>query len=120
LANPDVVYNKYAFSSLDVEFPGIPWYVIAKGVGMTSQEIGDVVLDSTIFFSSLGPALQSLDIDTLKDYILKDTLVCAIPYLSKVFIDTHFAFVGKVLYGLQTQSPRWKKAVSSTTILGIC
>src|SRR5690606_25522162 len=38
----------------------------------------------------------------------------AAPWLSKAFVDQHFAFHGQALSGTPQQSPRWKKAVAAT------
>ncbi len=49
-----------------------------------------------------------------RDYLAFHAVDRAAPWLSKAFVEQHFAFHGQALSGTPQQSPRWKKAVAAT------
>ena len=65
------------------------------------------------YLSALNHLFQDVDLACLEGLSARQCTPSYANYLPKVFVDTHFDFYSKFLYGREEQQPRWRKAVSS-------
>jgi putative endopeptidase len=63
------------------------------------------------FFTELGSRLKSEPLDDIKTYLRWTVVSANADYLSKAFVDEHFAFYRAYLRGVKEDRPRWKKCV---------
>ena len=92
--------------------PGMDWDVFFQSAGLRGVE--NVKVWQTDAISGLASLVGSEPLETWKDYLAFHAVDRGAPWLSKAFVDQHFAFHGKALSGTPQQAPRWKKAVGMT------
>ena len=109
--NADKRYNKLSraeFKQLLSAF-NLEKYMVGIGV-----ELPDYVLvGQPSYLSAVNQLFKEVELLAWKDYLRANVLASYANYLPKVFVDTHFDFYSKFLYGREQQQPRWRKAVSS-------
>ena len=105
-------YNKMSYDSLRTAYPGIDWnfYFSIQG----AKGIKEVSVGQPEFIQAVEKLWADIDIPTLKDYIRWQLINSASSYLDDKMRAENFAFFGTVMSGRQEDSPRWKRAVSST------
>jgi putative endopeptidase len=109
--DPIKTYNKYPIAKLATLAPGYDWraYLGASGVmGRTDY----LVVSQPSYISAFNRLLRSTPLPVWKAYFRWHVLSDFAPYLSKQFVDEHFAFYGTALQGIQQNRPRWQRAVS--------
>jgi putative endopeptidase len=109
--DPVKAYNKVEFSKLAALAPGYDWksYLTDSGVqGKTDY----LVVSQPSYISGLGKLLQSTPLPVWKTYFRWRLLNDLAPYLSKNFVDEHFAFYGTALRGIPENRPRWKRGIA--------
>jgi putative endopeptidase len=107
--DPYKIYHRTVPSELETLVPGFDWNGYFKAVG--GHPGAWLNVSEPAFFKELGARLTAEKLDDLKTY-LRWTLVNAkSDYLSKPFVDEHFAFYRATLRGVKDQQPRWKKCV---------
>jgi putative endopeptidase len=109
--NPVKTYNKYEFAKLASIAPGYDWksYLIDSGVdGKTDY----LVVSQPSYISSFNQLLQKTPLPVWKTYFRWRLLNDFAPYLSKNFVDEHFAFYGTALRGVPQNRPRWKRGIA--------
>jgi putative endopeptidase len=107
--DPYKIYHRTEPGKLKKLVPGFDWdgYFTAAG----GRPEGWLNVSEPAFFTELGARLKSESLADIKTY-LRWTLVSArADYLSKAFVDEHFAFYRATLRGVKDQQPRWKKCV---------
>jgi putative endopeptidase len=100
-------------SQLSAKAPGINWTAFLTAAGINSQPRFGVWQPSAIAGISRLTASESLQ--AWKDYLRFHTVENAAPYLSKAFVDEHFAFDGQAISGTPQQQERWKRGVDATS-----
>jgi putative endopeptidase len=83
--------NRYQYSDLAVEFPGVPWNVISDEIGLP-ENIGAVMVDCPSCFTRLSELVRDTPLEDLKAYMLSCFLKSATPYLGNEFLDIEFEF----------------------------
>jgi putative endopeptidase len=108
----EATYNLRTVAELGGMTPGFAWdrYLAAIGAPAGAQ----VVVRQPDFLQGLGGLLQSVPLETWKQYEAFKVLDAYAPALDSRFANAHFEFRGRVLQGLQEQQPRWKRAVQAT------
>jgi putative endopeptidase len=104
-------YNKYEFAKLAAIAPGYDWksYLIDSGVdGKTDY----LVVSQPSYISGINQLLQKAPLTVWKTYFRWRLLNDFAPYLSKNFVDEHFAFNGTALSGTPQNRPRWKRGIA--------
>ncbi|HEY4004265.1 MAG TPA: M13-type metalloendopeptidase [Pseudonocardia sp.] len=111
--NRDTVatYNKLALAAATKATPGIDWTSYLYSAGITTEQ--NLIMDQPSFFTALGGLINSVPLDTWKQYLKWHLIQDDAPYLSSNFVDTRFDFVGKVLSGAQQQTERWRRGVGA-------
>ena len=109
--DPVKTYNKVEFAKLAALAPGYDWkaYLTDSGVdGKTDY----LVISEPSYISSFGKILAKTPLPLWKTYFRWRLLSDFAPYLSKGFVDEHFAFYGTALRGIPQNKPRWKRGVT--------
>jgi predicted metalloendopeptidase len=104
--------NHWTRTDLTSRAPGLQWQAFLSAAGLDHQR-SFVVWQSTAI-AALSALTASEPLDTWKDYLLFHSIEHAAPYLCRALSAEHFAFYGKVLAGIPTARPRWKRAVEAT------
>jgi len=110
LRDPVKTYNKVEFPKLAGLAPNIDWnlYLADSGVqGKTDY----LVIGEPSYVRGLNQLLQKTPLSTWKTYFRWRLLSDFSPYLSKAFVDEHFAFYGTALRGIPEDRPRWKRGI---------
>ncbi len=108
--DPVKTYNKVEFPKLAALAPGYDWkaYLTDSGVdGKTDY----LVISQPSYISGFGKLLQKTPLPVWKAYFRWRLLSDFAPYLSKSFVDEHFAFYGTALRGIPQNKPRWKRGI---------
>jgi len=111
LRNPVKTYNKVEFPRLAGIAPTLDWrrYLSDAGVkGKTDY----LVIGEPSYFRGLDRLLRKTPLSTWKAYFRWRLLSDFSPYLSKPFVDEHFAFYGTGLRGIPENRPRWKRGIT--------
>jgi putative endopeptidase len=103
--------NHWSRPQFDSMAPGLNWERFFAAAGLQAQR--DFVVWQPGALIGLSKLTASESLDAWKDYLRFHSLEDAAPYLPKKFVDEHFAFYGRVLYGTPQLRPRWKRAVSA-------
>jgi putative endopeptidase len=110
LRNPIKTYNKVEFPKLAALAPSIDWdrYLTDTGVrGKTDY----LVIGEPTYVRGFDELLRKTSLSTWKTYFRWRLLSDFAPYLSKAFVDEHFAFYGTALHGIPENRPRWKRGI---------
>jgi putative endopeptidase len=111
LRNPIKTYNKVEFAKLAGIAPSVDWnrYLTDTGVqGKTDY----LVIGEPTYLRGFDQLLQKTPLSTWKTYFRWRLLSEFSPYLSKPFVDEHFAFYGTALRGIPENRPRWKRGIT--------
>jgi putative endopeptidase len=111
LRDPIKRYNKVEFSKLSGIAPNIDWsrYLADAGVqGKTNY----LVIGQPTYLRGFDQLLQKTPLSTWKTYLRWHLLSDYSSYLSKPFVDEHFAFYGTALRGIPENRPRWKRGIA--------
>ncbi|HEV7385334.1 MAG TPA: M13-type metalloendopeptidase, partial [Phenylobacterium sp.] len=108
----DKTYNPATPAEMDALAPGIGWarYLAAADLPGVTR----VVVTTNTAFPKVAKIYADTPLDTLKAWQAFHVADGGAPYLSKPFVDAHFAFRNKELNGQPEQQPRWKRAVAFT------
>ncbi len=107
--DPYKIYHRTSPAKLRRLVPSIDWSAYFAALG--GKPGAWLNVSQPKFFEELEARLKSEPLLDIKTY-LRWTLVNAkADYLSKAFVDEHFAFYRATLRGVKEQQPRWKKCV---------
>jgi putative endopeptidase len=93
--------------------PGLDWDAFLAAAGMADQPRFGAWQAGAI--SGISKLTASQPIQAWKDYLAFHAVERGAPYLSKAFVDEHFAFNGQALSGTPQQQERWKRGVTQTS-----
>ncbi|WP_156678682.1 M13 family metallopeptidase [Sphingomonas profundi] len=106
----DKTYNPWPRANFEKAAPGFDWAAFLGTAGLDGQAKYLVSQPSAITASAR--ILGETPLPVLKDYLWTRTLDDAAPFLSKAFVDAHFAFHGTALDGTPQIRERWKRGVA--------
>ncbi|KAB7762118.1 M13 family metallopeptidase [Xanthomonas maliensis] len=92
--------------------PGMEWPPFFEAAGLKTQQ--DFIVWQPHAVAGLSALVQSVPLETWKDYLRLRALDRAAPYLPKDFSDARFGFYGTTLQGTPQQKQRWKRAIAAT------
>ncbi|WP_029921013.1 M13 family metallopeptidase [Nevskia soli] len=110
LRDPVKAYNKVELAKLPALAPGYDWkaYLAASGVeGKTDY----LVVSQPSYITAFNKILAKTPLPVWKAYFRWHLLSDFAPFLSKGFVDEHFAFYGTALRGIPENKPRWKRGI---------
>ncbi len=105
-------YVPWQRSDYPVKAPGLDWAAYFKGAGLDSQPVLVASVDSAI--TATAAIVPAVPVAVWKDYLAVRAVDGHARFLSKAFVDAHFAFHGTALQGTQTQQERWKRGSQLT------
>lgn len=104
-------------SELAEKAPGLDWAAFLTAAGMSDQPQFGAWQPAAI--AGISKLTGSQPLQAWKDHLAFHLIEDAAPFLSKAFVDEHFAFNGQALSGTRQQRERWKLGVDSTSaVLG--
>lgn len=112
VANRDPIkgYNPVALAGLPALAPGLDWPGFLANAGLAGKT-PDVLVRQPSYWRGLSPLLATTPLATWKAYARARLLDAYAPYLSRPFVDSQFAFAGRVISGTKQNRPRWKRGV---------
>ncbi|MGA0606751.1 M13 family metallopeptidase [Phenylobacterium sp. VNQ135] len=93
--------------------PGIDWDAFLTAAGLADQPRFGAWQDTAI--AGIARLVGAQPIQSWRDYLAFHAVERGAPYLSKAFVDEHFAFNGQALSGTPQQRERWKRGVDATS-----
>ncbi len=109
--DPKKRYNKFELSKLDALAPGFDWTGALKAVGI-ADKVDSLIVGQPSYVTLLNQLIAKTDLATWKAYFEWQLLRSYSEYLSKDFVEAHFAFYGTTLTGVTEMRPRWKRGSS--------
>ncbi len=100
-------------AELPTKAPGIDWDAFLDAAGMAGQTRFGAWQAGAI--AGMAKLVGAEPIQAWQDYLAFHTVERGAPYLSKAFVDEHFAFNGQALSGAPQQRERWKRGVDFTS-----
>ena len=112
VANRDPIktYNKVETGALGDLAPGYNWKAYLADAGV-AHKIDYLLIRQPSYIAGFNELLQRTSLTAWKAYFRWRLLSWAAPYLSKHFVDEHFAFYGTALRGVERNEPRWKRGI---------
>jgi predicted metalloendopeptidase len=108
--DPVRAYNRYDFSALPRLARGYDWrsYLAQAGVqGRTDY----LIVSQPSYITGFDKLIEATPLPVWRAYFRWRLLSGFSPYLSKRYVDEHFAFYGTALRGIAQNQPRWKRGV---------
>ncbi len=101
------MYNVYSPKTITELTPAINWKLFFDRKKLSIPDSINIAMVE--YMQSLDKQLKNAPLNQLKAYAQAQLLMESAPYLSSAFVDTHFAFRGKVMSGSKTMKPRWQR-----------
>ncbi|MGB0135344.1 M13 family metallopeptidase, partial [Dokdonella sp.] len=101
--------NTWSRADFDSRAPGIDWSSFLDAAGLSDTATFIVWQPTAV--SGIAAVVASQPLGDWQDYLQFHALERASPYLSKAFVDEHFAFNGTALSGTPQLGERWKRGV---------
>ena len=112
LRDPEKNYNKFKRTALAKLAPEIDWNRYFAVIAVPSSET-TLLVRQPEFLTAVSGLLASEPLGVWRDYLRWHLLCETADYLSKPFVDEHFAFYGKRLSGTTELRPRWKRVLAA-------
>jgi putative endopeptidase len=111
----DVSKSNTVWSRADLprKAPGLDWDAFLAAAGLADQSRFGAWQAGAI--AGMSRLAGSQPIQAWQDYLAFHAVERGAPYLSKAFVDEHFAFNGQALSGTPQQRERWKRGVDNTS-----
>jgi putative endopeptidase len=77
-------------------------------------DLGDINIRNVEALKRVAEVISSVDPTTLGHYLKWHTVKSVAPYMSKAFVNAHFAFYETEMQGTKEIKPRWKRAMAFT------
>ena len=106
-------YNPVKRADVAATYPGIDWTALLTAAGLNDQPVVVVATPSAV--AGAGKLIETVPLETWKDYLAVRTIASAAPLLPKAFVDADFDFNRKTLGGQPEIQPRWKRGVDYTS-----
>ena len=103
LINP---MNRAQLAALAPQFDWTPW-LEQQGLG----RIETVIAGHTTAITAIGRMLETVPLQTWKDYMTFHSLNGAAPFLPRAFDEANFNFYSRTLRGVERQRERWKRGL---------
>ncbi len=108
--DPIKTYNNYPFAKLAALAPGYDWDTYLEDSGVMGRT-DYLVISQPSYIRAFNQLVRTTPLPVWKAYFRWHLLSDFAPYLSKPFVDEHFAFYGTALQGIQQNRPRWQRGV---------
>ncbi len=111
LRDPYKNYNKYQIAQLVKLAPKTDWVEVLKTIGVKS--VDSVIVGQPEFFAALDKLVNTVPVETLKDYMAFHLVSTYSSYLSKPYFDATFSFYSRTIRGAQEPKPRWRRVLDA-------
>ncbi|MBL6749096.1 MAG: M13 family peptidase [Nevskia sp.] len=108
--DPVKTYNKVELADLPKLAPGYDWKAYLTQAGVDGK-VDYLVVSQPSYMTGFNALLASTPLPVWQAYFRWHLISDYAPYLSKAFVDEHFAFYGTALRGIPQNRPRWKRGV---------
>lgn len=112
MRNPDLLVHVMPVSGLVQLSPRFNFETFFSDT--KTPAISHLNVDEPDFIKALNALLSSQSVENLKLYLKWEYLDASANLLSKAFVQEHFDFYGRTLFGQSEMKPRWKRCVSAT------
>ena len=109
--DPIKTYNKVELGNLALLTPGYDWHAYLAAADLDGR-VDYVIVGQPSYLTALADIMRGTELGVWQAYFRAQLLAAFAPYLSKAFVDEHFAFYGTVLNGIPVNRPRWKRGVA--------
>jgi putative endopeptidase len=106
----DKTYNKWQRADFEAKAPGFPWGGYLSGLGYDGQQAFLVAQPSAV--TGEAKLFADAPVALIQDYLTFHLIDEFARYLSKDFVDAHFAFHSTELAGTPQNQMRWKRGVT--------
>ncbi len=103
------VYNPMNRAQLATLAPQVDWTLFLGESGLGSVQT--IIAGETTAITAEAAMLDSVPLDTWKDWLTLHFLDSAAPYLPRAFDEANFNFRSRTLSGAQEQKLRWKRGL---------
>jgi predicted metalloendopeptidase len=110
--DPVKTYNKVDIAKLADVAPGWDFKPWLEGVGIAGKT-SYVIVSQPSYLKGFADIAAKTPLETWKAYLQMHLIDSYANYLSKAYVDEHFAFYGTTLSGVKEMEPRWKRGVGS-------
>lgn len=110
LRDPYANYHKTASVVIEKSYPSFNWINQMK---MLQIQVDTVIIGQPVFMQKINELIQTQPIETWKAYLTWHTLTSFAPYLSNKYNTENFNFYVKLMSGVQSQRPRWKRVLNA-------
>jgi putative endopeptidase len=104
--------NVWLKKDFGINAPGIDWDGFLQAAGLAGQ--GEFIVWQPKAVTGMAALVARTSLVDWKDYLTFHVIERESPYLSKAFVDEHFAFNGKALSGTPELRDRWKRGVDES------
>jgi putative endopeptidase len=101
--------NTWKPADFTAKAPGLDWQEFFQAAGLDRQQ--EFTVWQPTAFTGEAALVESVPLDTWKDWLAFHLVEGYAPFLPKAFADAQFNFVGKQLFGVSQQRPRWERGV---------
>jgi len=108
----DATYNLRRFADLPAEAPGFDWFGWVSAVGVTPEQVAEIVVRQPDYLTAFAAAWSGEDIDDWKAWLRWRLINARAALLTDALIAQDFEFYGRRLSGTEEIRERWKRAVS--------
>ncbi len=98
---------------LEKKAPGLDWAALLDAAGL--QQSTDFILWHPKATTGISALVAKEPLDSWKDWLTYHTIEQSGGVLPKAFVDERFEFLGKALFGIPEQRPRWQRGVDLTS-----
>lgn len=113
LRNPDTTYNMMSKAELKQLSPSYDWDAYFNVIGV--PEFSTMNVAEPHFFEALSSSIDSYDFEVIMDYMSWKVIHSSASRLCSALDVENFNFYGKFLYGQESQLPRWRRILNSTS-----
>lgn len=106
--DPQATYNKVSQEELKNQYGGFHWEGYFAQIGVTPAEIN---VGQPRYFGNLFQLISQTPANTLRDYVMVNSVGRLSSYLSTEFMMNRFEFYSKQLGGIQELRPLWKRSL---------
>ena len=103
------VYNVMTRDQLDALAPQFQWTATLQQLGLGG--VPTIIAAETTAITAIGQMLDTVPLQTWKDWMAFHFLNANAQYLPRAFDDANFAFFGRTLRGQERQRDRWKRGI---------
>ena len=111
--DPNRTFNMRSFAELQKSTPNFDWKVYYSNIG--APEFDSLNVGMPDFITAMNGIILNTDLTTLKDYLRWKIIHGSASMLCSELDTENFNFYGNYLYGQETQQPRWRRVLSSTS-----